>query len=159
MRAMEVCKVCGYESAYVTPDYCPECMRRRAEPLKPERESINEAVRSYEHALIEWETCARDIRELSSRRRDLERDIEFRRAELRLDPRIDGKNEAARDAQMLEIAKDDVLYLGNLSALDTTKTEIQRLQDESSAARDRMSLAKRIIDWAIVYAKVLGGER
>ncbi len=126
--------------------------------IQPEMEAVSQSISEYAEELRKWEDAATELRKVQGELGEVRRRLEYREAELTLDPWIDGKNTETRKAQLTQLCANDEAYQLDLTTVEAMKTRVQRLQDEALAARDRMTLNRRIIDWGIAYVRFLGNE-
>lgn len=127
-------------------------------PVADEKVNFEAAVMEYSEAAIRWEKAATALRDVQSRLREFRREMEYREAELRLDPAVgEGKNEAARAAILTGLVAADAMCRECVRMIDALQVDVQQLQDEIAAASNRMSVAKKIMDFSTAYVRFLAG--
>lgn len=122
------------------------------------RDEFATADAGYEVALTDWRTFTHALRQAQAALRMTEWDVETREAELLLNPTIEGKNAEARAAQLLLDCAADETYLRLSVAAESARNDVAQHTEAAQAARDRLSLEKRRMDFSIGWLSFLAQE-
>lgn len=112
----------------------------------------------FDAALAGWESAAERLREAQTLYREATRQLEYREAELTISPEIDGRNAEVRKAQVVILCAQDGTYQALLADAERQRTEVAKRADEVQAERDRLSVHKRRMDFALAYLRALTQE-
>ena len=125
-------------------------------------ETFKEAEALYTEQSNAWALAAENLRDVQSRMRAAEYEMELIEGFTRLSPEVmAGKNSEERSAQVLLAVDADVAYSAFWQERETSRQLVARWQDEAMLARDKMAKAKRVMDYCIAlvnWRATKGGE-
>ncbi len=130
--------------------------QQQADPASPE--AFQEAVDDYRAAQGEFNDVARQLHINAESLRILQRELVDLEAGVRLGHVFVGKNAEERAAELRMALREDTPYQSQLAGLDLLQASIQFFHDGASSARDRMALAKRMMDYSIARTQFLAKE-
>ena len=116
------------------------------------RQTFTEGRQTFEKALDEWQTAMEVLRDAQGKLRAAERDLGDREAELRFEPLI-GKNAEERTASLRLVCKEDPFWKATSEAAELNRQEVQRWTDEANEAKERIALAKRVMDFTTAWLR------
>lgn len=126
--------------------------------------ALFEAARErYQEESRAWETAALALAERQARAREVRRELDLIEARLAVIPDVvAGKNAEERAARLAVALGDDAAWARMTAEAEEGAREIAKAQVGAQAARDRLALAKRELDYEIAWVEYLGragGER
>ena len=123
------------------------------------RAEFSAAANAYETALSEWRANTGLLRQTQSTLRAAEFDLETREAELLLSLLPPEKSNAEqRAAQLIIDCAADEEYLRLSVTSEQARSDVAQHTDAAQAARDRLSLEKRRMDFSIGWLSFLAQE-
>ena len=118
-----------------------------------------DAANQYQTALSDWGAAIDLLRQAQSVLRSAEFDVETFELELSLEPAIaDGKNAEQRAALLRAACVIDETYLRLSVAAEEARSAVASHTDKAQLARDRVSLEKRRMDFAIGWIRFLANR-
>ena len=123
------------------------------------RAEFSAAAAAYEAWLTDWTHNVALLREAQASLRAAEFDVETFELELSLEPTIaEGKNAEQRTALLRAACVIDETYLRLSVVSEEARSDVAQHTDAAQAARDRMSLEKRRLDFSIGWLSFLAQE-
>lgn len=127
--------------------------------MSDSREEFALAASAYENALTDWRVAIDAFREAQSALRAAEWDVETREAELLLNLEVPERSNAEQRAALLQQScAGDEIWLRLTVAAETARSDVAVHTDTAQAARDRLSLEKRRMDFSIAWLKFLANR-
>jgi len=118
-----------------------------------ERKRFEQANTDFQLAIGAWRTALEVLRDAQSKLREADREIIYREAELRFDPNVMGRNAEERAASLTTICGQDTAYRANAEKAELARQDVQRWTDEANEAKEKIALAKRVMDWGAAWLK------
>ena len=123
------------------------------------RDKFTAAADQYEAALNDWRAAVDLLRQAQAALRSADFDVETFELELSLEPAIaEGKNAEQRTALLRAACVIDETYLRLSVAAETARSDVATHTDAAQAARDRVSLEKRKLDFMISWLRFLANR-
>ena len=118
--------------------------------LPARMEDFEDAATSYVHALAKWQKATLNLYGEQATLRNLERDLDYAEAEVRMNGALESaKNAEERAARLLLALRVDPAYSAIIRQVATTRNRSLTFQAEAMAEHDLMSLAKRRMDFVL----------
>ena len=123
------------------------------------RDEFNTAATAYEAALTEWRSNINALREAQAALRAAEWDLETLEAELLLNLEVPERSNAEiRAALLRQACTNNEEWVDRAGSADLSRSNVAARTDAAQAARDRVSLEKRRLDFAIGWLGFLAQE-
>jgi len=117
------------------------------------RQTFEQARADFKETVNAWRTALEVLRDAQSKLRDSEREMTYREAELRFEPWVVGRNAEERAASLLRLCAGDMAYRTNAEKAELARQEVQRWTDEANEAKERIALAKRVMDFTTAWLR------
>lgn len=116
------------------------------------RQTFEEARSAYKVEIEAWRIAMEALRGAQSELRQSERELDDREAELRFTD-IEGANAEARAAALRLACKRDPHYHQVQEAAELQRQDVQRWTDEANEQKERIALAKRVMDFTTAWLR------
>jgi len=117
------------------------------------RQTFEQARADFRGAVEAWRQAMEVLRDAQLQLREAEREMVYREAELRFEPTVAGKNAEERAASLLTVCASDKSHQANAEKAELARQEVQRWTDEANEAKERIALAKRVMDFTTAWLR------